>query len=89
MAHRDFDVHEGDLPTTTADRAIPAHLAAREGVQIFGPPGFLMPNPIPGGKPEFSVGWLIATEVHLDAATVETTCGRYVDLVERLIAEFQ
>jgi hypothetical protein len=85
---RDFDVHEGDLSTTSAERAIPAHLAPA-GVKIFGPPGLLVPNPVPGGEPAFSVGWLIAEEVHLDAAAVETTCSRYVDLVAHLLAEFQ
>lgn len=88
MNQRDFDVHEGDLPTTTAERAIPAHLAPR-GVQFFAPPGVLVPNPVPGGEPAFSIGWVIAQEVHLDAAAVETTCARYVDLVARLLAAFQ
>ena len=86
--HRDFDVHQGDLPTTLTERAIPAHLAPR-GVQFLGPPDLLVPNPVPGGQPAFSIGWLIAQEVHLDAAAVETTCARYVDLVARLLAEFQ
>ena len=85
---RDFDVHEGDPPTTIAKRAIPAHLAP-PGVQIIAPPGYVEPNPIPGGEPAFSRGWMIAQEVHLDAAAVETTCARYVDLVARLLAEFQ
>jgi len=88
MNQRDFDVHEGDVPTTIAQRAIPAHLAPR-GVQFFAPPGVVFPNPIPGGQPAFSIGWMIAQEVHLDAAAVETTCARYVDLVARLLAEFQ
>ena len=85
---RDFDVHEGDLPTTTAERAIPAHLAP-PGVRFFAPPGVAVPNPVPGGEPAFSIGWVIAQEVHLDAAAVETTCARYVDLVARLLAEFK
>ncbi len=88
MNQRDFDVHEGDLPTTIAERAIPAHLAPRS-LQFFAPPGVVVPNPVPGEKPAFSIGWVIAEEVHLDAAAVETTCARYVDLVARLLAEFQ
>jgi hypothetical protein len=87
MNQRDFDVHEGDLSTTMAERAIPANLAP-PGIKFFAPPGVRVPNPVPGGVPPFSIGWVIAQEVHLDAAAVETTCARYVDLVARLLAEF-
>ena len=41
------------------------------------------------GRGASPIGWVIAQEVHLDAAAVETTCTRYVDLVAHLLAEFQ
>lgn len=84
---RDLDVHEADIKTTIKQKAIPAHHF--QGMTVRGPPGHLIPNPVPGGDPPFAPAWVIGNEVYLDADEVAAACEKFLSLAERLLAEFQ
>jgi hypothetical protein len=84
---RDLDVHETDIKTTVKQNATPAHLVP--GVTVWGPPGILLPNPEPGGDPPFAPAWVIGHEVYVAADEAATACEKFLNLAERLVAEFQ
>jgi hypothetical protein len=84
---RDLDVHEDDIPTSIKEKAIPA-LSVR-GFTVSTPPGVLMPNPDPKGLPKFATAWVIGQEVLLEAGEAAGKCERYIDLLTRLVKEFQ
>lgn len=98
MNQADFDVHQEDPETTIKEKAIPYPSAnfvmavpadRRPRIHVFGPPGMLVPNPVPGGDPPFAAAWIMSQERHLGAEEAAQACRKFLDLMEHLIAEFQ
>lgn len=100
MGQRDLDVHQEDPKTTIKEKALPwplasilmgnpAHRHPAYGLHIFGPPGVVVPNLVPGGHPPFAAAWVFTHEVHLGAEEAAQACRKFLDLMESLVAEFQ
>ncbi len=85
--YRDIDVHRGAFKTTEKAKPVPAHMVP--GVQVFGPVDALIPNPDPGGTPRFAPAWIIGQEVYVKEEEATQACGKYLELMENLVRQFQ
>lgn len=84
---RDLDVHVTSPATKPKEKTIPAHQVPN--VQVFAPPGVLVPNPETGGAPHFAQSWVIAHETYHGEDEVTQACKRFLELMEDLVKEFQ